>query len=119
MSVEAKLLARNGNDSTLVQQVANGGYYKGCKSLDQVPDLELYWHIVKVDGKSYLTVQRGKHRLINLTKTEYLYCVLPFEDIGDIRDDINGPDTTRKKPGHGPMSAANSVPYWDFEKEAA
>lgn len=117
LSTEAKMLIRNGLEDTFVKEVANKGYYDSCRTIDQEVDCEIYFHIVKVDGKSYLTVQRGKHRLITQTKQEYLYCVLPFEDIGDIRDDINGPDTTRRKPGHGPMAAANSVPFWDFSSQ--
>lgn len=117
LSTEAKMLIRNGLEDTFVKEVANKGYYDSCRTIDQEVDLEIYFHIVKVDGKSYLTVQRGKHRLIHQTKPEYLYCVLPFEDIGDIRDDVNGPDTTRKKPGHGPMGSPDSVPFWDFGGE--
>ena len=120
MSTDAKLLVRNGIEDKLVQEVANRGYYDGCKTIDNEVDLEIYFHIVKADGKSYLTIQRGKHRgLMTQTKQEHLYCVLAFEDIGDIRDDVEGDDLSRKKPGHGPVSSANSQPFWDFDKEAA
>ena len=119
LSTEAKMLIRNGLEDTFVKEIANKGYWDSCKTIDQEVDLEIYIHIVKVDGRSYLTIQRGKHRLITQTKNEYLYCVLPFEDVGDIRDDLGKPDTTRKKPGHGPIGSSNSVPFWDFEPQAA
>lgn len=113
MSTDAKNLLRNGNDD-LVQEVAGKGYYEGSKQLDQEVDLELHIHIVKVNGKSYLTVQRGKHRVIRQTPDIDLYCVLPFEPIGGILDDINGPDTTRRRPGGGAIGSGEAmVPFWD------
>jgi hypothetical protein len=113
LSTEAKMLIRQGNEENFVKDIANKGYYDGCKTIDQEVDLELYIHKVIADGKSWLCVQRGKHRLIQQTKEEYKFTVLPFEDIGDIRDDVNGPDTSRKKPaGAAPGEAA---PWFDFE----
>jgi hypothetical protein len=121
LSTEAKMLVRSGLEDTFVKEVANRGYYDGCKTVDNEVDIELYFHIVKAqDGKSYLTLQRGKHRgLATQTKAEFLYCVLAFEDIGDVRDDVLGQDLTRKKPGHGPMGSANATPFWDIEQAAA
>jgi hypothetical protein len=115
LSTEAKMLIRNGMDEKFVQEIANKGYYDGCKTIDQEVDGELYIHIVKADGRSWLTIQRGKHRLVKQTAQEYLNCTLPFEDIGDIRDDINGPDNTRRKPGGGPIGSKEEKPYWSFE----
>ncbi len=115
LSTEAKLLIRQGNEENFVKDIANKGYYDSCKTIDQEVDLELYIHIVKADNKSWLTVQRGKHRLIQQTKEEYKFTVLPFCDVGDIRDDINGPDTSRKKPaGVAPGEDANQN-FWDFD----
>ena len=114
MSTEAKMLIRGGMEEKFVQEVANKGYYDGCKTIDQEVDMELYFHIVKEDGRSWLTVQRGKHRVIKQTPEVDKYFVLPFEDIGDIRDDINGPDTSRRKPGGGPVGSKNEEPFWSF-----
>lgn len=58
------MLIRNGMDEQFVAEIKNKGYYDGCRTLDQEVDMELYIHIVKVDGRSYLTLQRGKHRVI-------------------------------------------------------
>ncbi|BAW19070.1 putative DnaB helicase [Ralstonia phage RP31] len=113
LSTEAKMLIRQGNEESFVKDIANKGYYDSCRTLDQEVDLEIYIHIVKADGKSWLTIQRGKHRLIQQTKEEYKFCVLPFEDIGDIRDDVNGKDTSRKKPA-GPMDGEKPG-FWDFD----
>lgn len=91
LSTDAKNLVRQGV-AHFVKDIANKGYYDGTKRLDQEVDLELYIHIEKVEGRSYLTVQRGKHRKPKPTPDKYLYTVLPFHDIGAIRDDILGED---------------------------
>jgi hypothetical protein len=115
MSTEAKQLVRDGRADTLVQEVAGKGYYEGSRQLDQEVDLELHIHIVKVNGRSYLCVQRGKHRVIKQTPEKDLYCVLPFDPIGGIRDDIHGADTTLKKPGGGPIGSTEENPWWSME----
>lgn len=53
---------------------------------------------------SYLTVQRGKHRILEQTPLEDRYAVLPFNGIGGLLDDVNGEDTSLTKPG-GPRVA--------------
>lgn len=110
------MLIRQGADENFVKDVANRGYYDSCKTLDQEVDGELYIHKVIVEGRSFLTVQRGKHRLVVQTKLEYLYTVLTFEDIGDIRDDLHGADTSRKRP-NGPKDGEDpsTVGFWNFD----
>ena len=93
LSTEAKSLVRQGVKD-FVKEIANKGYYDGTKRLDQEVDLEIYFHIEIVDGKSYLTVQRGKHRKPKPTPLKYLYTVLPFQPIGAIRDDLLSEDTS-------------------------
>lgn len=115
LSTEAKMLIRQGNEETFVKDIANKGYYDSCKTLDQEVDLEIYIHIVKADNKSWLCIQRGKHRLITQTKEEYKFTVLPFNDIGDIRDDVNGADTSRKKPAGVAPGEDASQNFWDFD----
>lgn len=116
LSTEAKMLIRQGADENFVKDVANKGYYDSCKTLDQEVDGELYIHKVIIEGRSYLCVQRGKHRLVIQTKLEYLYTVLTFEDIGDIRDDIHGADSSRKRPA-GPKTGEDpgAVGFWNFD----
>jgi hypothetical protein len=107
------MLIRQGNEETFVKDIANKGYYDSCKTIDQEVDLEIYVHIIKCDSKSWLCVQRGKHRLIQVTPDEHKFTVLPFNDIGDIRDDVNGPDTSRKKPGGA--APGEDKPWFDFD----
>jgi len=114
LSTEAKKLTRMGNEENFVKDVANKGYYDSCSTIDQEIDLELYIHIVKADGASYLTVQRGKHRGFNRTPEAHKFCVLKFEDVGDIIHDVDGVDLTRKRPGGGPMGSPDEKPHWDF-----
>ncbi len=116
LSTEAKMLIRQGNELDFVKEIANKGYYDSCKTIDQEVDWELYFHIIKADSRSWMAIQRGKHRLVKQTKEEHKFTILPFEDVGDIRDDVNGPDTSRKKPG-GPAAGDKnqSAAFWDFE----
>ena len=117
LSTEAKGLVRN-NIEDFVKEIANKGYYDSCRTIDQEVDLEIYIHIVKVDGRSYLTVQRGKHRKIKITPEKDLYCVLPFNPVGGILDDVHGRDTSRKHPGAGEMGSNDENPWWSTAKAA-
>lgn len=111
LSTEAKALERSGIDN-LVKEIANRGYYDGCRTIDNEVDLEIGIHIVKVPGLgSYLTMQRGKHRKLNKTPERDHYCVLPFYDAGEIRDDINGPDLSLKEVGAKPISEGGGSWY--------
>ena len=88
------------------------------KQIDQVVDLEIFIHIEKVNGKSFLTVQRGKHRIIEQTPDELHYCVLPFQNIDEfncgILDDVDGPDTTLSRPGSTRSAGGEEIkPFWE------
>lgn len=114
LSTEAKMLVRNGLEETFVQEIANKGYYDGCRTIDQEVDLEIYIHIVIFNSKSWLTIQRGKHRLTVVTPEEHKYIVLPFEEIGNLREDIGKSETTRKKVGGNPIHSNEEKPFYDF-----
>lgn len=112
LSPDAKYLVRQGVDN-FVQEVANKGYWDSCKAIDQEVDMEIIIHIEKVNGESYLTVQRGKHRKPRPTPEAHLYTVLKFEPVGAILDDINGVDLSSKKVG-SVVSSDGTVeePWW-------
>lgn len=118
LSTEAKMLIRDGRPD-FVRELPGKGFYAGCRQIDQVVDLEIFIHIEKVNGKSYLTIQRGKHRKIVQTPEEFLYFILPFEEVGAIRDDLYKADTTRKKVGGGPIGANDENPFWEFQEKKA
>lgn len=97
ISTDAKQLLRQGVDN-IVQELANKSYWDSCKTLDQEVDVELLIHIEKVNGRSYLSIQRGKHRKSGaITPDRDLYCVLPFFDIGAVKDDVLGKDLSSRK----------------------
>lgn len=115
LSPDAKRMIRT--DMALedfVKNIANKGYYDGCTTIDQEVDLEFYIHIVKVNGKKYLTIQRGKHRGVNDTPDAHLYTVLPFMPVGNIPDDINGPDISMKKPGNDQLGGDGDSAWHSF-----
>jgi len=98
LSTEAKQLIRDGRDN-FVKGLPGKGYYDGCKTVDQEVDIELFVHIETINGVSYLTVQRGKHRLNGQTDPRDLYTALPFLKKGVILDDINAEDKSHSAPG--------------------
>lgn len=111
LSTEAKMLIRNGASDNFVRDLVGKGYYAGCKQIDQVVDGELFIHIVELNGKSYLTIQRGKHRIGSQLPYEEKYIVYEFDDVG-ISDDVMTGNQTRRKVGGGVIGSADEVPFW-------
>lgn len=112
LSPDAKYLVRQGVEN-FVQEIANKGYWDSCKAIDQEVDLEIIIHIEKMNGESFLTVQRGKHRKPKPTPEKDLYTVLKFESVGSIPDDHGKDDRSLRKVG-GVVSAEGKVedPWW-------
>lgn len=116
LSTDAKQLIREGRDN-FVKGLPGKGYYDSCKTIDQEVDIELFIHIETVNGVSYLTVQRGKHRLNGQTDAIDLYTALPFLKKGVILDDVNRQDSSTTQPGKVRTSAgagAEADSFWDF-----
>lgn len=111
LSTEAKQLTRIGVEN-FVQEIANKGYYDGCRTIDQEVDMEIYQHIVKINGVSYLTFQRGKHRKPTITPERDLYFCYQFHDVGTIPDDIEGADMSRKHVGGRTTSEGGDAPWF-------
>ena len=116
MSSDAKKMIReNTPEADFVNKVANKGYYDGCSGLDQEVDIEIYQHIVKVNGESYMTFRRGKHRKVGpITPEKDLYCVYKMEKIGGIPDDINGKDMSRRRVGGNTEAEGGGAAWYDF-----
>ncbi len=105
LSSDAKSLSRGGiPDEQFVKEINEKGYYAGSKQLDQEVDWELYIHIAKENRRSYLTVQRGKHRIPSIIDDEDKYFMLPFPKKTPIPDDINGKNIGLKKYPDGSVS---------------
>lgn len=112
LSTDAKTLVRMGVDN-FVKEIANKGYYDGCKTIDQEVDMEIYIHIVKINGESFLTIQRGKHRRMGAVTPEAdLFTCYKFEQVGNIPDDVLGVDMSRRAPGHDPSSKGGATPWY-------
>jgi len=115
ISTDGKKLVREGATVDFVKDIANKGYYAGSSQIDQEVDLEIYIHIVKFNGYSWLTMQRGKHRIPGITKAEDLYAVMRFESIGTMPYDVNGPDLSVRKVGATPGGGEDGKAgvFWD------
>lgn len=111
MSTEAKQMERNGVD-LLVKEVRELGYYENCRSLDQIVDMEIYQHKVCVNGKYYITWQRGKHRKPTITPDEMMFCIYEFNKIGTFKPDIFGQAKYSRRFGGG-VGANADQPAWD------
>lgn len=83
ISTEAKNLLRQGiSEQDFVKVIEGKGYLDGCKALDQEVDLELYIHLFKHKGKSFFSVQRGKHRVPTIIDEELKYVLYQFPENG-------------------------------------
>lgn len=120
LSTEAKMLRREGR-TDFVKELVDGGYYAGCKQIDQVVDGELFIHIEYEAGykisPAWLTIQRGKHRKIDQTEGEFLFTALPFTKGGIILDDINGPDRSAKKVGAKSAAEGGGNAWWQTDED--
>ena len=114
LSTDAKMMVRDGR-SDFVKNLVNGGFYSGSKQIDQVLDLEIFIHIETLNGISYLTIQRGKHRIIEQTPHKYQYMVLQFNEVGGIPDDVLSEDTTRLTVAGGVVGSGEEKPFWSNE----
>ena len=99
ISTDAKNLLRQGiAEHEFVKVIEGKGYLEGCKQLDQEVDLELYIHLFKHKGKTYFTVQRGKHRLPTIIDEDMKYVIYQFPENGaPIPDDIGGESIGMRK----------------------
>jgi hypothetical protein len=114
LSTDAKNMTRQGVEN-FVKEIANKGYYDGCRGLDQEPDLEIVIHIEKPgDGFAYLTMMRGKHRgELGVTPEKNKFVVYRFEPYG-LPEDINGKNLCRRTVGGGMVSdvGGGDAPWW-------
>lgn len=114
ISTEGKQLIRDGH-SDFVKKIAGLGYYEGTRGLDRIVDCEIYLHIEKLDGKSYLTIQRGKHRVPGIIPDSDMYFVLPFPKKGSILDDLNKEMISLSKVGGGAKGSDSEIPFFSFD----
>ena len=70
-------------------KIAGQGMTSGSSQLDQIVDMCIYFHIVKVNNKAYLHVLLDKHRLPTIVPASQKSFYLPFPDVDSIPDDVN------------------------------
>lgn len=112
LSTESKNLQRNGQNN-FVQEVAGKGYYDGCKRIDQEVDLEIYLHIVVLNGEKYLTIARGKHRGVRIGSVADLYTVYKFDENTGLPWDVNGVDQSRNSVGGETMADGGASAWFE------
>lgn len=95
LSTEAKQLIRNGvSEVNFVKEIKEKGYSEGSKQLDQEIDLELYIHLFNYDKTTYLSIQRGKHRIPTIIDENDKFFLLKFPSKNSpILEDINTQDS--------------------------
>lgn len=71
-----------------VKEIYDKNFYAGSRQLGQEPDLELFIHLVEHQGKTYTSIQRGKHRNVDHISPERRYGLLPFCGSMPAKDDI-------------------------------
>lgn len=104
-SAKEDLLRRNVRKEEIVIQAVNKGYFQNCRTLDQVMDVEMYFHIVEHEGLSYLSVCIGKLKG-NVLRRKDAYFMLPFPtDEMPIQGDLGRADMSitklpMKRPGN-------------------
>lgn len=87
----ARKLAEEGhNPLAFIAELRQSNMYDTCRSLEQEIDIELFLDIIRIQGKKYLAVGRGKHRgLLNDTPDKDLMFILPFSEAGRLVPDVN------------------------------
>lgn len=114
LSSDAKSLLRGGvAPEDFVKEIANKGYWDSCRLIDQEVDLEIYIHLVKREGRTWMTIQRGKHRKFKITPEIDLYTVYELHKVGGWRPDFHTEDQSSRRVGAKAMSEGGGPAWYD------
>lgn len=114
LSVDAKKKTRDGVED-FVREIANKGYWDSCSTIDQEVDMEIYQHLVVINGETYVTWMRGKHRKAGTpTPHEHYYTVYKFAQVGFIPDDVLGNDMSRKRVAAATAAEGGQTAWFDM-----
>ncbi len=98
LNTESKKLIRGTvTEDKFVQALEGKGYYKGTSQLDQIPDGILLSHVFKYGNKSYLAIQRDRHRISSIVDEKLKLMYLEFPKGMPIPDDLHSEDSTLYK----------------------
>lgn len=96
IATNAAELLRQGTDD-FVKQIAGKRYWDQCRSIDMEVDFELLLNTEKDgSGNSWMAFGRGKDRTSLTTPEKDKFFFLPFANIGGLRPDIEGHDTSKR-----------------------
>lgn len=112
LGVDAKNLLKEGV-SDFVKKVVGKSFYDNCKRIDQEVDMEITIHKEVINGVSYLSMARGKHRGVNTTPLVDQYCVYQFDPDLGLPYDYYGEDQSRRKLGGDTIAEGGDGPLWD------
>jgi hypothetical protein len=118
LSAEARRKMRE-DPEHFIHMLPGSGLFMGSSQLSQVTDLEIFAHITKVNRQAYLETLRGKHRQVGVTSDEHLYNAYQFVKNGVILDDIDGPDSSREKPGGPTRGQGGGGGFFQFNNKHA
>lgn len=114
LSSDAKSLLRGGvAPEDFVKEIANKGYWDSCRVIDQEVDLEIYIHLVKRNGETWITIQRGKHRKPTITPDIDLYCVYKFDSDLGLLPDFSTEDKSTRRVGAKSMAEGGAPAWYD------
>ena len=93
------MLIRNGvPEHHFVNEIAERGFYDGCKSLDADIDCELFLHCFNHKKKKYIALRRGKHRIPTVIAEEDKFCMFKFPSLNiPILEDLGNTDSSFSK----------------------
>ena len=114
LGVDAKQKQKEGV-AEFVKKVVGMSFYDACKRIDQEVDLEITIHKEEVNGISYMTMARGKHRGVNTTPLVDQYCVYEFDPELGLPYDFWSEDESRRKCGGETMADGGGAPLWDID----
>ncbi len=76
-------------ESDFVKEINEKGYYAQSRSLDNEVDVELYLHLFKHNRETYISLQRGKHRVPTILPDEMKYALIKFPKNMPIPENVN------------------------------
>lgn len=96
VATDAAALLRQGS-TDFVKQIAGKRYWADSRSIDMEVDCEIVLN-VELDGNNqpWMAFGRGKDRTSQTTPEKDKFFFLPFNQVGGLRIDINGNDTSKR-----------------------
>ncbi|RKY56507.1 MAG: hypothetical protein DRP93_01255 [Candidatus Neomarinimicrobiota bacterium] len=88
--VGKKLLQNGVEDYDFVKLLPGRGPYADSSQLDQEIFLELFTHFARIDGVTYLCIQRGKHKIPSIIDDYDKFIMIPMPRRGAIKSDLEG-----------------------------